>query len=308
MMNIGVVIPLFKSEKTISELVDRLIQYFTLNSIDYNIVLVDDGCPNESISVVSNLTSINNKITSLKLSRNFGQHYAISAGLKYVKGDWIVVMDADLQDLPENIDKFINTAIHQNYDIVVGLRIHRQDNFLRKLESFIFYKVLNLMTGLNLNQGISNFGIYHRRVIDNYNLIGENFRSFGMFVVWLGYKRYELPINHGSRTVGKSSYTFKKKINLAIDTLLSFSDRPLKLIISLGLLIFSVAFCFLIIEILRISFFSKPLLGWTSLILMVSFCTALILVALGIVGLYVGKTFMESKKRPLYVIDKIINP
>ncbi len=307
-MYLGVVIPLYKSDKTIVELLERLVEFFNERFFNYHIVLVDDGCPNNSIDTVAQILSNNTNITALKLSRNFGQHYAISAGLKYVKGDWIVVMDADLQDLPENIDKFIKTAIQENYDIVVGLRTHRQDNFLRKLESFAFYKVLNLMTGLNLNQGISNFGLYHRKVIDYYNLIGENFRSFGMFVVWLGYKRFELPIDHGSRAVGKSSYIFKKKINLAVDTLLSFSDRPLKLIISLGLLIFSVAVCFLIIEIFRVSFFSKPLLGWTSLILMVSFCTALILVALGIVGLYVGKTFMESKKRPLYVIDQIINP
>lgn len=306
-MYIGVVIPLFKSEKTIGDLIASLIDYFNTKLFEFNIVLVDDGCPSNSYEAVKHLLIGYNNISYVKLSRNFGQHQAIAAGLQRVKGDWVVVMDADLQDLPTNIDLFLNAAVNGGYDVVVGLRKKRRDNLLRKIESLIFYKTLNLLTGLELNEGLGNFGIYKRKVINSFNHLGEGYRSFGMFILWLGFKRLELPIEHGFRKEGKSSYTFKKKISLAIDTFLSFSDRPLKLIISMGMVIFTAAMFFLILEIVRISIFSKPLEGWISLILMTVFGVGLILISLGVVGLYVGKTFIESKKRPLYVIDEIIN-
>jgi glycosyltransferase involved in cell wall biosynthesis len=306
-MILGVVIPLFKSEKTIKELLERLIFYFETNHLSYHIILVEDGCPNKSSEAILDLLNSNKNIICLKLSRNFGQHQAISAGLELVKGDWIVVMDADLQDLPENIGVFLDTAIRCSFDVVVGLRKKRKDNIIRKTESYLFYKALHILTGQNINQGISNFGIYNRKVVDKYNDMKELYRSFGMFIIWLGFKRIEIPIEHGQRNFGKSSYTFVKKINLALDTILSFSDRPLKLIIGLGIFIFSLAFSCLTFVICKNFINSKPLLGWTSLILMISFGTGLLLIAIGVVGLYVGKTFMETKKRPLYVIDEIIN-
>jgi glycosyltransferase involved in cell wall biosynthesis len=301
-MKIAVVTPIYKSELIVPELVGRLESVLTNNFEDYEIILVDDGSPDDSWNIINDLSNKSNRITGIQLSRNFGQHQAITAGLSVVDSDWIVVMDCDLQDRPEEILNLFKKS-QEGYDLVVAKKIKRKDNKIRKIESKIFYIILNFFTGIKVSEGIGNFGIYSRNVINHYLTLKEEYRSFGMMLIWMGFKRFELPVQSDERHSGKSSYSLTKKMKLAITTITSFSDRILVFLIFFGIAITFISIAVLLFHILKVSYYSKPLAGWTSLIISIYMSLGLIVTSLGLIGLYVGKIFSQVKDRPVYIIS-----
>lgn len=301
-MKISIVTPIYKSELIIPVLVERLVVVLEEHFDDYEIILVDDGSPDNSWKIINELSSKNDRITGIQLSRNFGQHQAITAGLSAVDSDWVVVMDCDLQDRPEEIINLLNKA-SEGYDLVVAKKLKRKDNVIRKIESNLFYKTLNFLTGIKVSEGIGNFGIYSRKVIKHYLSLKEEYRSFGMMLIWMGFKRYELPVQSDERHSGKSSYSLSKKLKLAVTTITSFSDRILVFLIFFGVAITFISILILSFHILKVSYYSKPLAGWTSLIISIYMSLGLIITSLGIIGLYVGKIFSQVKDRPIYIIS-----
>ncbi len=305
-IKISIIVPCYKCADSLEELYSRLVM--TLNSISkqYEIILINDGSPDNDWNQILKLCNKDNNVVGINLSRNFGQHYAITAGLDYCRGEWIVVMDGDLQDQPEEIIKLYNKAI-EGFDIVVGKRPDRKDNFFKKITSRMFFKIFNYLSGSKIKNSIGNFGIYSKKVIDNVNKIREKNRSFGLFVLWVGFKRIEIDIIHSKRPVGKSGYSFNKLIGFAIDSIIAHSNRLLVISILIGLLF---SFCSLFISfglVLRYLFLKISVEGWTSLMVSIYFLTGLLLSSLGIIGLYVGKVFDETKNRPLYVITELID-
>ena len=224
---ISIVSPVYRAEKILPILVSEINLVMERIGEDYEIILVDDRSPDNSWEVMKVLSSQNPKIKSIRLSRNFGQHSAIFAGLTKTKGDWVVVMDCDMQDQPKEIAKLYKKAL-EGYDIVLGQRENRKDKFLKKLSSKLFYKVFNYLSGGQFNNEIGNFGIYKKKVIDSILNISDYIKFFPLFINWVGFKSVSIPIEHGEREEGKSSYSISRLLKLAFNVIVSFSDKPLR--------------------------------------------------------------------------------
>lgn len=305
-MEISIVSPVYKGEKLIQELVNRLNAVLPEISKDYEIILVEDGSPDKSWKVIEELCKNNPKVKGIKLSRNFGQHYAITCGLNAAKGEWVVVMDCDLQDQPEEIPNLLNKAI-EGYDIVFAQRENRQDVFLKKLSSTFFYKVFSYLTETKQDSSIANFGIYNKKVISAILSMNDYIRYFPTMVQWVGFNSIKLRVKHDSRLEGKSSYTFSKLLRLAFNNIISFSDKPLRILVKLGFYISSISFLMGTFYLYQYVIGKIVVLGFTSIIITITFLSGIIILTLGLVGIYVGKTFEQSKQRPTYIIQSELN-
>ena len=266
-------------------------------------VIIDDGSSDQTWNLIEKETKHENRIKAIKFSRNFGQHYAITAGLRHAQGEWIVVMDGDFQDRPENIPKLYKKA-KEGYDIVFLSRQNRPETRIYKVMQKIFYRILRLLSGIKFDSSQANFSILNTKVVKAFNELPENARFFGSTVLWLGFKRTSIMAEHGKRLSGKTSYTIKKRIKLAYDIIISFSERPLKIAIYLGFIMSTAAACFSIYIFYKNLFFGFSVPGWASTLIVLLFSTGINLLILGILGIYVGAIFREVKSRPLYVIDK----
>lgn len=300
---ISIVSPVYRAEKILPILVSEINLVMERIGEDYEIILVDDRSPDNSWEVMKVLSSQNPKIKSIRLSRNFGQHSAIFAGLTKAKGDWVVVMDCDMQDQPKEIAKLYKKAL-EGYDIVLGQRENRKDKFLKKLTSKLFYKVFNYLSGANFDNNVANFGIYHQKTIKSILDMGDYVKFFSLFINWIGFKSVSIPIEHGEREEGKSTYSVGRLFKQAFNVIISFSDKPLRLFINFGLSISILSFV-LGIYYLYLSITHKitqP--GFSSLILSIWFLSGIIISCIGIVGVYLGKTFDQAKGRPTFIIDE----
>jgi len=305
-MDISVIIPVYNCEESIPELYEKLKFILDQITLNWEIIFVNDASPQNDWQQILKLIAIDKRVKGINFSRNFGQHNAIFAGLEHAKGDWIVVMDGDLQDNPQDIHLLYNEAI-KGYDMVLASRQIRYDNFFKKLFSKIFYKFLSYLSETKIDYTIGNFGIYKRIVIDNVLQMGDKIKFFPVMVQWVGFKQQKVFVKHDERKYGKTSYSFRSLVKLAINVILSFSDKPLRLAVKFGLAVTLISVLFLLFNIIR--YFNGKILaiGWTSLILSIWFFSGLIIFLIGIVGLYVGKTFENSKNRPIYIAkDKII--
>ena len=304
--HISIISPVYNAENIIEVLVNRITENVEKITNDFEIILVEDDGPDNSWEVIETLAKKNEKIVGIKLSRNFGQHYAITAGLDSAKGEWIIVMDCDLQDKPEEIISLYNKA-QEGYEIVLARRHNRNDNFIKKTFSKLFYGVLGYLTGSNQDSSIANFGIYHRNVIEAVISMKESIRYFPTMIKWVGFNSTKLDVKHDSRLEGETSYNFKKLTDLALDIILAYSDKPIRLLIKFGIIVTSVSFLIAIYYAFRWISGEITVIGYTSLIISIWLLSGIILSTLGIIGLYVGKTFEGVKNRPIYIIKKIIN-
>ena len=300
--HISIVSPVYRAENLVEELVKRIHQSVSSITSDYEIILVEDCGPDSSWNKIVALAEKDPKIKGFQLSRNFGQHYAITCGLDQSKGEWVVVMDCDLQDRPEEIDALYQKAI-SGYDVVLAKRNQRQDTFFKKLFSKAFYRTLGYLTGSAMDEQVANFGIYHRNVINAVCELRESIRYFPTMIQWVGFKQTAISVTHSARDVGKSSYNFKRLLNLALDIILAYSDKPIRLMIKLGILVSLLSFIMGFYFSFQYFLGNVTVPGYTSLILSIWFFSGLLLILVGVVGLYVGKTFEGVKKRPIYLIQ-----
>jgi glycosyltransferase involved in cell wall biosynthesis len=306
-MYLSVVSPVYKAEGIIYELVRRIRNSAEMITQDYEIILVEDGSPDNSWQEMLMESEKDQRVKSVKLSRNFGQHYAITAGLDLAKGEWVVVMDCDLQDQPEGIGKLLQVA-RDGASIVLARRAIRTDGYIKRISSKAFYTTLGYLTGVKLDPAVANFGIYHRSVVEAIRRLREPIRYFPTMVNWVGFSKNYVDIKHGERYTGTTSYNWHKLFRLAIDIILANSDKPIRLIVKAGFLISFAAFLFGLYSIWR--YFSGQIIvpGYTSLLVSVWFLGGLLMSVLGIIGLYVGKIFEGVKNRPVYIVEKILNP
>jgi len=300
---ISIVSPVYRAEKILPILVSEINLVMERIGEDYEIILVDDRSPDNSWEVMKVLSSQNPKIKSIRLSRNFGQHSAIFAGLTKTKGDWVVVMDCDMQDQPKEIAKLYKKAL-EGYDIVLGQRENRKDKFLKKLTSKLFYKVFNYLSGANFDNNVANFGIYHQKTIKSILDMGDYVKFFSLFINWIGFESVSIPIEHGEREEGKSTYSVGRLFKQAFNVIISFSDKPLRLFINFGLSISVLSFIVGIyyLYLALTGKIAQP--GFSSLILSIWFLSGIIISCIGIVGVYLGKTFDQAKGRPTFIIDE----
>jgi polyisoprenyl-phosphate glycosyltransferase len=306
LVHLSIVSPVYNTEDMLDEFVKRITDSVKNVTADFEILLVDDRSSDGSWKKMKELAQQKPYVRAIRLSRNFGQHYAITAGLDYAKGEWVVVMDCDLQDRPEEISELYNKVL-EGYDAVLARRHERKDGFIKRLLSKAFYRTLGYLTGSHQDESIANFGIYHRKVIDQVKNLRESIRYFPTMVRWVGFNITTLNVTHAQRVDGKSNYNLKKLLLLALDIILAYSDRPIRLVIKLGLLIAVLSFVFILITLHNWWTGNIEVLGYASLIISVWFLSGCLLITLGVVGLYVGKTFEGVKNRPIYIVDEEIN-
>ncbi len=304
--HISIVSPVYKGEKMVHELVSRIVTSVTTITNNYEIILVNDASPDNSWLEIVNECSHNEKVKGLNLSRNFGQHYAITAGLHYVSGDWIVVMDCDLQDRPEEIPNLYNKAV-EGFDIVYAQRIDRKDSFFKKLSSSLFHSFFNWLSGQKTDKTIANYGIYKKCVIDEFNKMKETSRSFVTLISYLGFKSIAIPVQHAERAEGNTSYTLSKLLKLTFDVMISNSNKPLQLAVGLGFCMSALSFLLAIYNIVAKLVGIITVQGYTTTVFSIWFVGGLILFVLGILGLYIGKIFEQVKERQLFIVKDSIN-
>jgi len=298
---ISVIIPVYKAEDCLDELYRRLVPALESISRDFEIVMVEDCGGDRSWEIILDLAKSDDRVRGIQFSRNFGQHFGITAGLDVCTGDWAVVMDCDLQDAPETIPQLYARA-QEGFDVVLARRIMRKDGLSKTLSSRLFYKLFAWLADMDYDPEVGNFRIISRKVINSCTGMRESLRFFGGMIDWLGYPTAKIDSEHGERFAGETSYTFSSLMRLASNTIIAYSDKPLRLSIRFGFAMAGLAFLAGIGLLIYASMFSVPIMGWSSLIISLYFIGGVIIANLGIIGIYLGKTFDETKKRPLYVV------
>jgi polyisoprenyl-phosphate glycosyltransferase len=305
-IHISVVTPVYGCRAALFELYTRLRDTLEKLTPDFEIIMVNDASPDNAWETIKELATKDKRVKGINLSRNFGQHYAITAGLDYAKGEWVVVMDCDLQDRPEEIVKLYNKAL-EGSDIVMGKRISRQDTKRKIFWSKLFYKIYNFLTDSKLDPAITNFCIMRYKVVEALNQVRDKHRAFLLFIHWVGFSKSYIEINHNERRFGNSSYNFRKSFSLAINSMLFFSEKPLRIAIIFGIILTFFATFFILFKVALNLIIGTEIIGWSSLIATIAFSTGLIITIIGIVGLYLGSVFREVKQRPIYICSDFIN-
>ena len=301
-IKLSIVSPVYRAEMLVEMLVDRIRQAVIPMQCSYEIILVEDGSPDQSWEKIQEAAAIYPEVKGVRLARNFGQHPAILAGLDQTQGEWIVVMDCDLQDRPEEIPGFLERAIKEQKPIVFGQRSVREHAWHKRFASWAFYSVLSYLTGMRQDHTIANFGIYHRQVIQAVRSLREPTWYFPTMVRWTGFASVSQTVKHDSRAAGETTYSWSRLFRLALNTIIAFSDKPLRLTIQFGLLLSTLAFLTGIITLISALYGKFSVEGWASLMISVWFLGGAIISVLGVVGLYVGKTFDQVKDRPIYIV------
>jgi glycosyltransferase involved in cell wall biosynthesis len=306
MTHLSVVIPVFNENTLINELIRRVKLNVEKITQDYEIILVDDGSSDSTWEKISYEARLEKRIKGIKFSRNFGHHYAITAGLHEVDGQWVVVMDGDLQDRPEVIPELYSKA-QEGFEVVFVSRKNRPEKLYYKIAQRLFYLILRILSGIEFDSKQANFSIINKKVVEAFRNFPEHARFYGSTLKWLGFKRSEVFADHGVRFSGKPAYSLKKRIKLASDIIIAFSERPLKLAIGLGVLISTFSTIIAIWLVYGKFNWGFSVTGWTSLMFSIFFLSGILFVILGIHGIYLGRLFQEVKNRPLYIVSERCN-
>ena len=303
---ISVVSPEYKGEKMVRELVSRIFGSIRPVTEDFEIILVNDCSPDDTWIEICRECAKDKRVKGINLSRNFGQHYAISAGIAHASGDWVIVMDCDLQDDPAAIPELFRVAT-SGYDYVQVRRINKKFGFWKRMTSNLFHKLFDWLSGAKTDAAIGNYGIFSRQVISEINRMPERFRSFGGLLRYVGYKGTVIDVEHSSRAEGTSSYTLSKLMRLAFDVIIADSNKPLKIAVKLGFAISGLSFLLALYNIIARITGIITLQGFTTTVFSIWFVGGLILLILGIIGLYLGRVFDQVKGRQLFIIRETVN-
>ena len=303
---ISVVIPVYQARECLDELYRRLVVALEKITANFELVLVEDGGGDGSWEKLEAFAANDSRVKAIKLSRNFGQHFAITAGLDNVSGDWVVVMDCDLQDQPEEIGKLHRKAV-EGFDIVFARRQVRQDSLYRRLSSKLFSLIYNYLGDIKVDNSIANFSISSSKVISYVRQFRERNRSFPIFLNSVGFKRCYVDVDHAPRFAGESSYSLIRLFDFAIQCIVTQSNKPLKISIRFGLSLACLSLLYGIVTVIRYLHAEISVPGWTTVVVLVSFLGGLGFANLGILGLYLGKVFDEVKGRPLYCVEQTSN-
>lgn len=302
-MKLSVVIPVYKAENCLRELHARMAAMFDrmAEPTGFELVLVEDCGGDRSWQIIREIAAADPRVVGVKLSRNFGQHRAISAGLDVCTGDWVVVMDCDLQDPPEEIPRLWEEA-QAGYDVVNARRGRRGDTLWRRFSSRTFHLLLEYLSGLKYDPEVANFRIMSRTVVDAFRSMPESRRLLGAQIQWLGFPTSSIAVAHAPRFAGRSSYSLAKLVGLATDAIVTYSNKPLRLSIGFGALFVLLSIVASTWIFIRAAFWGIPVEGWASLMVSFWFLGGAIMANLGVIGLYLGYVFDECKRRPVYVI------
>ena len=303
---ISVVSPVYRGEKMVSELVRRNVEALMGMGVDYEIILVNDASPDNSWHAIEAECKKNPKVKGLNLSRNFGQHYAITAGLRYVSGDWVIVMDCDLQDRPEDIPALYAKA-QEGYDIVFARRVVKHVGWWKRFSSVAFHRVLDWLSGTKTDPAIANFGIYCRKAIDEYNKIPQQARAFGQILDVVGFKRGYIDVEQDESARGESSYTLVKLLVHSFRIIITSTNKPLRMAVGLGFGMAALSFVLALYNVIAKLVGIIMIDGYTTTVFSIWFVGGLLLSVIGVLGLYIGAIFDQVKGHPLFVVKEELN-
>ena len=303
---ISVIVPCFNEENNLDEFLKRLNNSLNEVKLDYNIIFIDDGSSDNTWKKISSFANDNNKITSIKLARNFGQEYALKVGIDHANGDYIFSLDADLQDTPELLKEMIFKMKNENLNVVYAQRTKNRENFFKKYISYFFYFIFNKVCKFKIPQQVSDFRLIDKKILNELKKIEENDIFFRGLIPWIGFKSGFVKFERQQRLHGTTGMTLSSMIDHALRGIFNFSNLPMRISFFITTLMI---FIFIIISIYAlISYFSGDVIrGWTSLLLVISFLSIAIFFILGLISEYVGRIYQEVKKRPKYIIDEKIN-
>ncbi len=305
-MDLSIVSPVYRGEKMLDELVCRIHQAIRPITEDYDIILVNDCSPDNSWDKITEICAKDKQVKGINLSRNFGQPYAITAGLNYAKGNYVAVIDCDLQNKPEDLVAMYKKAL-EGYDVVSARRVTRDDTYMKRMSSLVFHKVYDFMSGFDTDKAVAEFGIYSQKIVKVYCSIPEYSRSFVELIHTLGFKKTTVDVLHDHRLEGKSSYNLKRLLVLSYNSIISNSNRPLYLAVTLGMIMSVVSFLMAIYNIFAKFYGLNEVAGYTSTIFSIWFVGGILLFMMGILGLYIGKIFDQVKGRPVYIVSETLN-
>lgn len=303
---LSVVSPVYGCEHCLEDLVDRIKRAVSGTGLELEIILVNDGSPDRSWNRIVELAAVHPEVRGLRLSRNFGQHYAIAAGIEHARGALVAVMDCDLQDLPEELPRLI-AAIDDGTEIAFAQRVVRRDGAFKRATSYMFFLLLTYLTDIPQDHSTANFGVFTRKVIDTVNAMPEADRCFPLMVKWTGLPSASVPVRHEIRHAGSSGYSLRALVRLALNIVLSYSDKPLRLVVKMGLLFSLSAFAVVGYSVYRYSLGDIEVAGFTSIIASIWLLGGVMVFCLGIIGLYLGRLFNAAKSRPYYIVSEHVN-
>ncbi|MDD4979776.1 MAG: glycosyltransferase family 2 protein [Candidatus Omnitrophica bacterium] len=305
-MLISVVIPFYNEQENIDELYRRLISIFNKhNNYNFEIIAVNDGSKDDTLNRLKNYKLKDKRIKIVDLSRNFGHQIAISAGISFSKGNAVVILDADLQDPPELIPEFINKW-REGFEVVYGIREKRKENIFKKVCYYLFYRILQSISHVNIPLDSGDCCLMDKKVVDILRNIPERNRFIRGIRSWIGYRQVGIRYERGCRYAGQPKYTILKLIKLALDGAISFSHFPLRVSSLLGILISIISFLIGIILIIKRLIYGSLVYGLTSIIVSVLFIGGIQLIAIGIIGEYIGRIYDETKQRPIFIVKEVI--
>lgn len=305
-MDLSIVSPVYHGEKMLEELVQRIHAAIKPLTTNYEIILVNDCSPDLSWDKIVEICTRDKQVKGINLSRNFGQPYAITAGLSYAKGDYVAVIDCDLQNKPEDLPAMYRKA-KEGYDIVSARRVVRADTFMKRMSSAVFHKTYDFLSGFRTDKAVAEFGIYSQKVVKVYCNIPEYSRSFVELIHTLGFKKTTVDVQHDHRLEGKSSYNLYRLLKLSYNSIISNSNRPLHFAVSLGFTMSAISFLMAIYNIIAKFYGLNEVVGYTSTIFSIWFVGGLLLFMMGILGLYIGKIFDQVKGRPVFIVSETLN-
>jgi glycosyltransferase involved in cell wall biosynthesis len=304
-MDISVVIPVRDEAENIPDLVNRLVHTFEKMSVSFEVIFVTDFNRDNTVDILRKQNRLNPKIRALKLSTARGQHIAVVAGLDACCGHCAVLMDGDMQDYPEDIPK-LYARMKEGFDIVYAVKERKNDSSLRNLFSKSFVSVLNWLSDQKLAHNTGMFRIISGRTIAQLRRFREYEQSLTGLMALVNFPTSTVQVTSGQRMKGQTKYSFLRQVNFAIEFLLGFTTKPLRLISLLGLIVAGISFAYLVTVIVRAVFVGIAVIGWPTLVSLITLLSGMQLLALGTIGEYVGRIFLESKRRPLYVVEEVI--
>ncbi|MCA1759820.1 MAG: glycosyltransferase family 2 protein [Bacteroidales bacterium] len=308
MKRICIIIPCYNEKENLQYLNQRLQEIFKTelyNKYNFRILFVNDGSNDETLEEIKELRQKNSNIDFISFSRNFGHQQAIKAGIDHANADAVITMDADLQHPPELIPEFIKFW-EKGYDVINSKNFGGENqSFSKRITSKSFYTLLNLLSSVKIESGTADFRLIDKKVLEQLQSLNEQNLFIRGIIPWLGFKQYTIEYSPGERKFGKTKYTLQKMFSLALAGITSFSIKPLRISIFFGLILSFLAIVYMIYALYIGLFTDKAIEGWTSVIVSVLFIGGLQLLMLGIIGEYLGKLFLENKKRPAYIINQM---
>ncbi len=305
---LSIIIPVYNESETIEICYKELLKVFSLFEDNFEIIFIDDGSKDDSANIIKRIAKEDKRVKCLFLSRNFGKEAAMSAGLAFANGEFVAQIDADLQDPPELIPEMIQFAQSNHFDVVYGIRSEREgESIFKKFSSFLFYKIIDKMSHIDIPRDTGDFRIMKKEVVLALKELPETQRFMKGLFAWVGFKQSGFYYNRKARIAGKTKFNYIKLWNFALEGITSFTNIPLKVATYFGFAISFIAFIISIFYISKYLFLGDKIQGFLTLIVAILFIGGIQIMFLGILGEYLGRTYLETKRRPIFLIKEKIN-